>query len=470
MNTPKSPWRLVTEATGKQIWTLEPRTGLSSSDLSDFGFAKDQNCNSADAVYRSSKVGDAFVPKGSDTIERGWSYLCQLQANSGHWPGDYGGPMFLLPGLVFAAYITESPFAKVEQDLMRQYMLNHQNADGGWGLHIEGQSTMFGTVLQYVALRLLGEPPSARHMLRASVWIKEHGGAVTIPSWGKFYMSLLGLYEWRGNNSLFPEMWLLPEWLPVHPSQYWCHTRMVYLPMAYCAAVRIRIPENELIRKLRSEIHTTQYEYIDWKKARNQCAVTDLYHPHSKLLRMLNRALNLYEATPIKSWREKAKSFILEYINAEDEQTNYINIGPVNQVINSICVWHAYGKESETFRKHRERWSEYLWIAEDGMKMQGYNGSQLWDTAFAFQALYESGISDDFRNNYNSAWEFINRSQVREAAKEHIKYYRHDSVGGWPFSTAPHGWPITDCTAEGLKCMMLAVESDLLSKAEGGRH
>lgn len=28
---------------------------------------------------------------------------------------------------------------------------------------------------------------------------------------------------------------------------------------------------------------------------------------------------------------------------------------------------------------------DYLWVAEDGMKMQGYNGSQLWDTSFAVQ-------------------------------------------------------------------------------------
>ena len=36
-----------------------------------------------------------------------------------------------------------------------EYLL--QNTDGGWGLHIEGQSTMFGSVLNYVTLRLLGE-------------------------------------------------------------------------------------------------------------------------------------------------------------------------------------------------------------------------------------------------------------------------------------------------------------------------
>lgn len=30
-------------------------------------------------------------------------------------------------------------------------------------------------------------------------------------------------------------------------------------------------------------------------------------------------------------------------------------------------------------------------------------------------------------------------------------WYRHISKGAWPFSTADHGWPISDCTAEGLK-------------------
>lgn len=36
-----------------------------------------------------------------------------------------------------------------------------------------------------------------------------------------------------------------------------------------------------------------------------------------------------------------------------------------------------------------------------------------------------------------------------------IKYFRHVSEGGWPFSTSAHGWPISDCTAEGLKAVLL---------------
>ena len=39
-------------------------------------------------------------------------------------------------------------------------------------------------------------------------------------------------------------------------------------------------------------------------------------------------------------------------------------------------------------------------------------------------------------------------------AKKRNRYYRHISKGGWPFSTSAHGWPISDCTAEGLKAIL----------------
>lgn len=50
----------------------------------------------------------------------------------------------------------------------------------------------------------------------------------------------------------------------------------------------------------------------------------------------------------------------------------------------------------EAVRKHMMRVPDYLWVAEDGMKMQGYNGSQCWDTSFAIQAIWECGLLDTF--------------------------------------------------------------------------
>lgn len=460
-------WLFKTDAEGRQTWHFSPSIPTFSWDSEKgiaflaemqkaFVFDKTVNPNSSDLVYRRKQtllyrnVPYASINNVTNSYLKGTSYYNSLQSESGHWPGDYGGPHFLTPGIIIASYITESPLPAPHQLLIRQYFLNHQNEDGGWGLHIEDESTMFGTALQYVALRLLGLTANDPAILKARNWIHKHGGATGIPSWGKFYLSVLGVYEWKGCNSLFPEMWLLPESLPFHPSKYWCHARMVYLPMAYCYGLKVKSQITPLIGELREEIYIDKYEDIDWERARNHCTPTDLYHHPATLLKLLNTVTNAYEKIQFSSLRKRATSFILDYIKAEDEQTNYIDIGPVNQVINSICVWHAYGKDSEPFKKHYERWFDYLWVAEDGMKMNGYNGSQFWDTAFAMQAMMESNQSEA-EIALRKAYQYIEKSQVTKEVKDSKKFYRHPSVGGFPFSNVEHGWPITDCSAEGLK-------------------
>lgn len=68
-----------------------------------------------------------------------------------------------------------------------------QNEDGGWGLHIEGHSIMFGTALSYITLRLLGEGLEDGEEMAVSKgrkWILDHGGLVAIPSWGKFWVTV----------------------------------------------------------------------------------------------------------------------------------------------------------------------------------------------------------------------------------------------------------------------------------------
>ena len=40
----------------------------------------------------------------------------------------------------------------------------------------------------------------------------------------------------------------------------------------------------------------------------------------------------------------------------------------------------------------------------------------------------------------------------------------HVSEGGWPFSTSAHGWPISDCTAEGLKGVLALIDAKCIAQ------
>jgi cycloartenol synthase len=273
------------------------------------------------------------------------------------------------------------------------------------------------------------------------------------------------------DNSVPPEMWLLPKWFPLHPGKLWCHCRMVYLPMGYLYGSRFAVDatKDPLLMDLRKELYTQDYDTIDWDAHRYSVCEYDDYSPVFPCMKVAHWAMSWYERMPLKGLRQKALAFIYEYMHAEDLQTNFIDIGPVNKCMNMLCVFAKQGSDCIEFKKHASRLPDYLWIAEDGMKMQGYNGSQCWDTSFAIQASLEAGLCEDkaFHGMTKKVWAYMERTQILstevsksspanafEDPENRSKFFRHVSRGGWPFSTSAHGWPISDCTAEGLKAVL----------------
>uniref|UniRef100_A0A6I8R2C8 Terpene cyclase/mutase family member n=1 Tax=Xenopus tropicalis TaxID=8364 RepID=A0A6I8R2C8_XENTR len=395
-----------------------------------------------------------------DGAYNGITFYSALQAEDGHWAGDYGGPLFLLPGLLIACHVTKTSLPDATKKEMIRYLRSVQLPDGGWGLHIEDKSTVFGTALSYTSLRLLGVSQDDLDLTRARNNLLSKGGAVGIPSWGKFWLAVLNVYSWEGMNTLFPEMWLLPHWFPAHPSTLWCHCRQVYLPMSYCYATRLSAHEDDLIRSLRQELYLEDYSSINWPAQRNNVASCDIYTPHSTLLHIAYAFLNVYESYHIPALRRRAVHELYDHIAADDRFTKCISIGPISKVINMLVRWHVDGSESSVFREHVDRIPDYLWLGLDGMKMQGTNGSQLWDTAFAVQAYLEAGAHrrKEFQNCLEKAHEFLRISQIPDNPPDYKKYYRQMNKGGFPFSTRDCGWIVADCTAEGLKSVMLLQE------------
>jgi len=254
---------------------------------------------------------------------------------------------------------------------------------------------------------------------------------------------------------------------------------MVYLPMGYLWGSRwtyADAEEDATVASLRNELYPgAPYASIEWRSTRSLVAPMDAYSPVHVLMRCAQKFLTAYEDSvllgPVRRRLRKAGlEFSAEYCAAEDAQTNYVCIGPVNKVWNMLIAYDGRSRDGgRGFANHALRVPDYLWLAEDGMKMQGYNGSQCWDASFAAQALVESGlcVEGDLAQTAVKAWNYLERTQIlsTDASKaspafayeqpaERQRYFRHVSKGGWPFSTSAHGWPISDCTAEGLKSVL----------------
>jgi lanosterol synthase len=116
--------------------------------------------------------------------------------------------MFLLPGIVIAWYVTKTPIPPEYAVEIKRYLFARQNPeDGGWGLHIEAHSSVFGTANSYVVLRLLGVSEEDPRLIKARGLLHKSGGVLYSPHWGKFWLSVLGVMDWQAVNPAPPELW-----------------------------------------------------------------------------------------------------------------------------------------------------------------------------------------------------------------------------------------------------------------------
>ncbi|RDB23551.1 Lanosterol synthase [Hypsizygus marmoreus] len=460
-----SRWRLLVNDGGRHTWHY---------------LKTDKECeewpqNSVDKFWLGMDLNLPDLPTPKDALDaarNGYKFYKHLQSHDGHWAGEYGGPMFLLPGLVIGSYVTGMTFTEQEKLEMIRYLMNRAHPeDGGWGIHVEGHSTVFGTALNYTALRLLGMDAEHPVCVKARATLHKLGGATSTPAWGKFWLSILNVYEWEGNNPVPPEVWLLPDWFPFHPHRWWIHCRTVYVPMGYLYGVKFKAEEDDLILALRQELYTENYYSIDWPAQRNNVNKVDLYAPHSRLFDTINVFLSSYEHCTLPPLRRTAIDRAYELVVFEDENTEYQTLGPVSKMFNLIVRTHRDGPESDAYKQHLIKRQDFMWMGAEGMMMCGTNGSQLWDIGFIMQALVETGLANEEENREScvKALEWLDEAQMREDPK-HLEY-RHSTKGAWGFSTKEQGYTVSDCTGEGLKAVMyLQFELDFTPKLVSERR
>ncbi|AET01563.2 beta-amyrin synthase [Medicago truncatula] len=425
-----------------------------------FQILRENNFKQTIASVKIEDGEEISEEKVTTTLRRAVNHISALQASDGHWPSLNAGPLFYFPPLVRHLDLM---FPEEYRKEILRYIYCHQNEDGGWGLHVEGHNIMFCTVLNYICMRILGEGPNGgkeNACAKARKWIHDHGGVTYVPSWGKIWLSILGIFDWRASNPMPPEFWMLPSFLLKHPARMLCYCRLVYMPMSYLYGKRFVGPITPLILKLREELLTEHYEKVNWQKVRHLCAKEDLYYPHPLIQDLIWDSLYIFMEPLLTHWplnklvREKALQVAMKHIHYEDKNSRYITIGCVEKVLCMLACW-VEDPNGDAFKKHLARLPNYLWVSEDGMTLHSF-GSQTWDASLIIEALLATNLTEDIGPTLAKGHEFIKKSQVRDnPSGDYESMYRHMSKGSWTFSDQDHGWSVSDCTAEGLKCCLL---------------
>ncbi|KIM93937.1 hypothetical protein OIDMADRAFT_106855 [Oidiodendron maius Zn] len=450
-HTDYTRWRLFDEK-GRQTWHY-----LENDDN-----VKDWPQSTADKYFLGLPTNLPILPEPKtslDSVKNGLEFFQHLQLPPGNWGCEYGGPMFLLPGLVIAWIVTETPIPDGHAIEIKNYLFARQHReDGGWGLHIEGESTVLGTSMNYTALRLLGVSEEDERMIKARGLLHKMGGALNAPHWAKFWLSVLGVCQWEIVNPIPPETWLLPDLAPFSPWRWWIHTRQVFLPMGFIWSKRWSYRLTPLTKQIREELFTQPYESIDWVGNRNSIHERDNYHPKTWLLNAMNWVLvNVYPYFRTESLAEKAEDWSFKLIQMEDKNTDFTNLGSVNGPLNMIACYIREGPDAYSVERHRERLEDYLWVKDEGMLMNGTNGVQCWDTAFVVQSVVGAGIAEDqkWKPMLMKALEFLDDQQIRENVDDQEMCYRQQRKGAWAFSNKDQGYAVSDSMSEALKAVLL---------------
>ncbi len=456
--------RTITEELGSRTrWLLtgalhlteaRPSKELPRNGEDRYAGALKASAAKADVVELPSVAGHA-ARTGLDrwdpglALSRGVRALEALQDVDGSFEGEVVWCPLLAAQYVLAWHVMDRPVDPRRLRRLLQHFERTRTSDGVWGLSEGSEPNMFVTATVYVASRLLGVAADAPLLAGARAFFEREGGVVAIPSWGKLWLSVLGLYRWEGVSPVLPEVWSMPKDLPIHPSHYYCHTRLIYMAMAVLYGERFQAPITPVIEELRRELFPLGFERVDFEAARRTLRKEDLYTEPSAALSLGFEAARLIDRAQTDGGRRRVLEKLRENIRWELRNTAHSSISPVSGLLDMLALYAADPNDADLAQavEHFEGW---MWEDDrEGTRVAGAR-SAVWDTSFAMQALAAAAPHADVTDTLARADAFLDAQQIRVSPEGFEQHHRVDPKGGFPFSRGFHGWPVSDCTAEAL--------------------
>lgn len=378
--------------------------------------------------------------KHLQAVQRGADGLLRRQRPDDHW-------VFPLEAdaTISADYVVLQHYLDRIDDGLNGRIGTHlrriQAAEGGWSQYPSGPFDLSVSVKAYLALKAIGDPADAPHMVRARERILERGGAERANVFARIQLALFGVAPWDSLPAMPVEMLLLPRWFPITIWRvaYWSRTFIVPLVVLQALRPAARNPRSVTVGEI---FRVAPDQVRHWGRQR----ITSAW---SHVFRMADTLLHRLE--PLWSSRLRARAiavavaFVEERLNGED------GLGAIYPpMAYALMMFDALGYPNDDPRVLTAwRALRRLVVDAGGEAYVQPCLSPVWDTALAGHALRAASEcgAGDYRRATAAACDWLARRQVTDLRGDWAVSRPGLAPGGWAFQYRNAHYPDVDDTA-----------------------
>ncbi len=370
-------------------------------------------------------------------IDRAAAALRREQRQDGHFAFDLEADATIPAEYVMLQHFLGESDPGIEAKI-GAYLRRTQEQHGGWPLLTGADFNMSASVKAYVALRMIGDPPDAPHMVRARDAILAQGGAAYSNVFTRTTLALFGMVPWRAVPVMPIEIMNAPSWFPFHIYRisYWARDTLVPLLVLMALKPKAANPRGIAI----PELFLTPPDRVRiWPKGTNQVGGWGIIF--GALDKVLQAAEPYFPKGKRQSAIDKAVAFVRARLNGED------GLGAIYPAMaNTVMMFHVLGipREHPDVVTARAAVDKLLAIKGEEAFCQPAL-SPVWDTALSSHALFEAGGISTGAGERCLDW--LKPLQVLDFKGDWAEQKPDVRPGGWAFQYRNDHYPDLDDTA-----------------------
>src|SRR5256714_2233472 len=351
--------------------------------------------NSPESHIASSAVGstpelrfgkiEELGSRVSAAIAAAKKYLFSEQHEEGYWCGELEADTTLESDYILLHTLlgtgNQERFQKAAN-----WILRHQNEDGGWNIYAGGPSNISASVKAYFGLKLAGYSGDHPALEKARKKILDLGGDTEVNTFPKIYLCVFGQYDYDAVPAIPPEIVLFPNWFWFNIYEISAWSRAILVPLSICYA-------KKPFKKIPREMGVEELFVGGMEKSRMHLHWAKKLVSWRNFFLVLDRLTHWFERVHVRPLRsialKKAEKWMLERMEMSD---GLAAIYPA--IMNSIIALRCLGYSTDDPQVIRAMDEfEALGIEEGETFRMLPCKSPVWDTAYAAFALGEAGVA-----------------------------------------------------------------------------